>query len=320
LVVAGAGRSTSTIAGERERVAIIAQQTPAAWSASLGGASRRSELFKTLQRLAKNKGAVAGAIVLALILLMAIFAPMLAPKDPIKQDYAHTLLPPGREALFGTDQFGRDVLSRVIIGSRPSLQAAAIAILIASAIGTCVGLVTGFRGGWIDLVIQRLIDIQLAFPGILFALAIVAVLGPGLRNAMIAVGISLIPAYARMVRGSVLSVRENAYVEAATVMGAGNSRIVVRHILPNVLAPIIVLSTVGIAWAILIGASLSFLGLGAQLPNPEWGLDLAQSRDYLREAWWMSTFPGLAIMLTALSVNLLGEGLRDALDPRLKTR
>ena len=134
---------------------------------------------------------------------------------------------------------------------------------------------------------------------------------------MIAVGISLMPAYARMVRGSVLSVRENAYVEAAHVMGAGSGRIVVRHILPNVLAPIIVLSTVGIAWAILIGASLSFLGLGAQLPNPEWGLDLAQSRDYLREAWWMSTFPGLAIMLTALSVNLLGEGLRDALDPRL---
>jgi peptide/nickel transport system permease protein len=137
---------------------------------------------------------------------------------------------------------------------------------------------------------------------------------------MIAVGISLVPAYARMVRGSVLSIRENAYVEAAHVMGAGTGRIVVHHILPNVLAPIIVLSTVGIAWAILIGASLSFLGLGAQLPDPEWGLDLAQSRDYLREAWWMSTFPGLAIMLTALSVNLLGEGLRDALDPRLRSR
>jgi peptide/nickel transport system permease protein len=287
---------------------------------SLGRDSRRSELAKTLRRLANNKGAIGGGIVLALLILMAVFAPVLAPKDPSQQEYSRVLLPPGPEAPLGTDQFGRDILSRVILGSRPSLQAAAIAILIASSVGTVIGLVTGYRGGWIDLLVQRLIDIQLAFPGILFALAIVAVLGPGLRNAMIAVGISLIPAYARMVRGSVLSVRENAYVEAAQVMGAGTSRIVVRHIFPNVLAPIIVLSTVGVAWAILIGASLSFLGLGAQLPDPEWGLDLAQSRDYLREAWWMSTFPGLAIMLTALSVNILGEGLRDALDPRLRSR
>jgi peptide/nickel transport system permease protein len=295
-------------------------QVAPSWSASLDIESRGSELAKTVRRLAKNKGAIAGGVVLAIIALVAIFAPVLAPRDPAKQEYSRVLLPPGPEAWFGTDQFGRDILSRVIVGSRPSLQAAAIAIVLASSIGTVIGLVTGYRGGWIDLLIQRLIDIQLAFPGILFALAIVAVLGPGLRNAMIAVGISLIPAYARMVRGSVLSTRENAYVEAAQVMGAGRGRIVVRHILPNVLAPIIVLSTVGVAWAILIGASLSFLGLGAQLPDPEWGLDLAQSRDYLREAWWMSTFPGLAIMLTALSVNLLGEGLRDALDPRLRTR
>src|SRR5215207_4745824 len=301
-------------------VSIAQQARTPAWTASLGQGARRSEFTKTVRRLAQNKGAIGGGIVLALIVLMAAFAPVLAPKDPSLQDYSRVLMPPGPEAPLGTDQFGRDILSRVVLGSRPSLQAAAIAILIASSVGTVIGLVTGYRRGWIDLLIQRLIDIQLAFPGILFALAIVAVLGPGLRNAMIAVGISLVPAYARMVRGSVLSIRENAYVEAAHVMGAGTGRIVVRHILPNVLAPIIVLSTVGIAWAILIGASLSFLGLGAQLPDPEWGLDLAQSRDYLREAWWMSTFPGLAIMLTALSVNLLGEGLRDALDPRLRTR
>jgi peptide/nickel transport system permease protein len=301
-------------------VSIAQQSRPAAWSIGLGQESRQSELAKTARRLTKNKGAIAGGIVLTLLVLMAVFAPVLAPKDPSQQDYSQVLLPPGPEAPLGTDQFGRDILSRVILGSRPSLQAAAIAILLAASVGTVIGLTTGYRGGWIDLLIQRLIDIQLAFPGILFALAIVAVLGPGLRNAMIAVGISLIPAYARMVRGSVLSVRENAYVEAAQVMGAGTSRIVARHIFPNVLAPIIVLSTVGVAWAILIGASLSFLGLGAQLPDPEWGLDLAQSRDYLREAWWMSTFPGLAIMLTALSVNLLGEGLRDALDPRLRSR
>jgi peptide/nickel transport system permease protein len=279
-----------------------------------------SEFRKTVRRLTKNKGAVAGAVVLTLIVLMAIFAPALAPEDPLEQQYGRVLQAPTRETLLGTDQFGRDVLSRIVIGSRQSLQVAVLAIAIASSIGTILGLITGFYGGWIDLSIQRLIDIQLAFPGILFALAIVSVLGPGLRNAMIAVGLSLVPSYARMVRGSVLSARENSYVDAARVLGAKDSRIILRHILPNILAPIMVLSTVGMAWSILIGASLSFLGLGAQLPNPEWGLDLAMSRDYLREAWWMSTFPGLAIMLTVISVNLLGEGLRDALDPRLRTR
>jgi peptide/nickel transport system permease protein len=280
----------------------------------------RSEFAKTLQRLGKNKAAVGGAVALALILLMAVFAPALAPEDPLEQDYGRVLAAPSGENLLGTDQFGRDVLSRIIVGSRQSLQVAAIAILIAASIGTFLGLVTGYFGGWIDMVVQRLIDMQLAFPGILFALAVVSVLGPGLRNAMIAVGISLVPAFARMVRGSVLSARENVYVEAARVIGAGQARVVFRHILPNVLAPIMVLATVAIAWAILIGASLSFLGLGAQLPKPEWGLDLATSREYLREAWWMSTFPGLAIMLTVVSVNLVGEGLRDALDPRLRNR
>jgi peptide/nickel transport system permease protein len=273
-----------------------------------------------LRRLARNKGALAGGIVLLLIFLMAIFAPLLAPFDPLEQDYGRVLQSPNSETWLGTDQFGRDVLSRIIIGSRQSLQVAILAILIASTIGTILGMVGGYYGGWLDMLFQRLIDIQLAFPGILFALAIVAVLGPGLRNAMIAVGISLVPSYARMVRGSVLSARENAYVDAARVLGVGDQRIIWRHIFPNILAPIMVLSTVGMAWSILIGASLSFLGLGAQLPNPEWGLDLAMSRDYIREAWWMSAFPGIAIMLTVISVNLLGEGLRDALDPRLRTR
>jgi len=263
---------------------------------------------------------MAGAIILGLILLIALFAPTIVPYDPIEQDYGRVLLAPSRDFPLGTDQFGRDVLSRVMVGSRQSLQVAAIAILIAGSVGTVVGLLTGYLGGWVDMTLQRLIDVQLAFPGILFALAVVSVLGPGLRNAMIAVGISLIPAFARLVRGSVLSARENVYVEAARVIGATQERIVVRHILPNVLAPIMVLATVAVAWAILIGASLSFLGLGAQPPSPEWGLDLALARDYLREAWWMSTFPGLAIMLTVVSVNLVGEGLRDALDPRLRSR
>jgi peptide/nickel transport system permease protein len=275
---------------------------------------------RTFRRLTRSKIAVIAALVLLLIVLTAVFANTLAPEDPLEQQYTRVLRPPNSETPFGTDQFGRDILSRVIVGSRQSLLVAIIAIGIATSVGTVLGLVTGYYGGWIDLSIQRLIDVQLAFPGILFALAIVAVLGPGLRNAMIAVGISLIPSFARTVRGSVLSARENTYVEAARVSGAGDGRIITHHILPNVLAPIMVLSTIGIAWSILIGASLSFLGLGAQLPHPEWGLDLAMSRDYIREAWWMSTFPGLAIMLTVISVNILGEAVRDALDPRLRTR
>lgn len=279
-----------------------------------------SERRKAFNRLLRHRAAVAGAIVLALLVLVAVFAPLLAPEDPLEQQYSQVIESPSRHHLFGTDQFGRDVLSRIIIGSRQSLLVAAIAIAIAASVGVTAGLVTGYFGGWIDAIIQRIIDIQLAFPGVLFALAVVTVLGPGLRNAMIAVGISLIPSYARMVRGSVLSARENAYVDAARVIGARNSRIIMRHILPNIAAPVMVLATISIAWAILIGSSLSFLGLGAQLPNPEWGLDLAASRDYLREAWWMSTFPGLAIMATVISVNLLGEGLREVFDPRLRNR
>jgi len=279
-----------------------------------------SERRKTLARFISNRAAVVGGVVLLLLISVAVFAPLIAPHDPIEQNYGQVLFAPGRHHLFGTDQFGRDVFSRIVIGSRQSLLVAALAIAIAASIGITLGLITGYFGGWIDMLIQRLIDIQLAFPGVLFALAVVTVLGTGLRNAMIAVGISLIPAYARMVRGAVLSTKENAYVEAARVMGSGNWRIVTRHILPNILAPIMVLATVSIAWAILIGSSLSFLGLGAQLPNPEWGLDLAASRNYLREAWWLSTFPGLAIMLTVISTNIFGEGLREVLDPRLRTR
>lgn len=280
----------------------------------------RGELQKAISQLRKNGSAMVGGIILTLIVLVAVFAPMLAPKDPIKQNYSQVLQEPSRSNLLGTDQFGRDVLSRIIIGSRQSLSVAAIAIVIAASFGTFLGLLSGFFGGWVDTTIQRVIDVLLAFPGILFAMAVVAILGPGLLNAMIAVGISLIPSYARMVRGSVLSQRESLFVEAARLCGAENTRILLRHILPNVLAPIMVLATISIAWAILIGASLSFLGLGAQLPDPEWGLDLSMAREYLRAAWWMSMFPGLAIMVTVVSVNLIGEGLRDALDPRTRDR
>jgi ABC-type dipeptide/oligopeptide/nickel transport system permease subunit len=279
-----------------------------------------SEFRRTLRRFVRNRGAVIGAAVLLLIVLVALAAPLLAPYDPLAQDPTLSLQPPELLHPFGTDTLGRDMFSRVIIGSRQSLMVAVIAISIAASAGTLIGLLSGFYEGWLDLALQRLIDIQLAFPGILLAMVIVAVLGAGLGNAMLAVGISLIPAYARMVRGSVLSTKPNAYIDAARVIGCGDLRLILVHILPNVAAPILVLSTVGVAWAILIGSSLSFLGLGAQPPFAEWGRDLSEGRNYLSVAWWISTFPGLAIMFTILSVNLLGDGLRDTLDPRLRQR
>lgn len=282
--------------------------------------ARPSEFRRSLRLFSQNRGAVVGGAIFVAIVIIAVLAPVIAPYDPNELNPISSLQGPSLAHPFGFDNLGRDVFSRVIVGSRQSLLVGIIAIGIAASLGTIIGLFTGFYEGWLDLVFQRLIDILLAFPGLLLALVIVAVLGPGLRNAMIAVGISLIPSFARMVRGSVLSAKHSAYIEAARTIGSGNGRIMFRHMLPNVAVPILVLSTIGFAWAILIGASLSFLGLGAQPPHPEWGRDLSEGRNYLSIAWWISTFPGLAIMLTILSINLVGDGLRDALDPRLKTR
>lgn len=273
--------------------------------------------FRTLKRLSRHKGAMAGLVLLIVLVLVAIFAPVLITHDPLEVGTT-PLEPPSSEHLMGTDNFGRDIFSRVVLGSRVSLQMGIIAIAIAAVGGTLIGLSAGMYGGWVDNALMRFIDALMAFPGILLALAIAAVLGTGLFNAMIAVGIAWIPMFARMVRSSVLQVKEMVYVEAAYAVGASTTRVMARHVFPNVLTPILILGTLGVAAAILIGASLSFLGLGAQPPTPEWGSMLSQGRQFMRNAWWIMTFPGLAITITVMAANLLGDGLRDALDPRLK--
>ena len=281
--------------------------------------TRSSSLGRdALRRLRRNRGALAGLTIIALLALMAICAPLLAPYDPNLFNPASNLQGPSGGHFFGTDQFGRDILSRIIYGAQLSFEVGFVAVGVSMLCGTLLGLIAGFYGGKPDAVITVLIDIMLAFPGILLALAIIAVLGPSLLNLMLAVGISGIPAYTRLVRGATLGVKQQAYIEAARVSGAKNRAIIFRHILPNVLAPVIVLATLGIGNAILVGASLSFLGLGAKPPTPEWGAMLSAGRNYLSLAWWITFFPGLAIMITVLAINMVGDGLRDALDPRLK--
>ncbi len=280
--------------------------------------ARARRRFDVARRLARNRGALGGLVMLAFIGLIAGLAPVIARFDPISIDTPHALYSPGLPYLFGSDQYGRDVFSRVVFGSRVSLTVGPIAVAIALVPGVMVGLLAGYYGHWADVVLMRVVDVMLAFPGILLALGIVAVLGPSLTSLMVAVGISSIPTYARLTRGSVLAARENLYVDAARVIGANDGAILLRHILPNVVAPIIVVATLGVGSAILVAATLSFLGLGSQPPTPEWGRMLSEGRQYLREQWWIATFPGLAIMLTVLALNTLGDGLRDALDPRLK--
>jgi peptide/nickel transport system permease protein len=279
--------------------------------------TQRGRIRGFLSRLSRRPSAMVSAVVLLMLIVAAIIAPVIAPYDPdaISPDLRKA---PSHAHPFGTDEVGRDVLSRVIYGGRVSLRVGVIAIGIALTAGTLLGLVAGYTGGWADSVIMRLMDIMLAFPGFLLAIAIVAILGPGLTNVMIAVGIEAIPVYARTSRGSVLSAKETEYVLGARAIGLGHSRILFRYILPNILAPLIVLATLGVGIAILSAAGLSYLGLGAQPPTAEWGAMLAAARAFIRQAWWISTFPGIAIMLVVLALNLFGDGLREILDPRVR--
>ena len=279
---------------------------------------RRGAFAEVLFRLSKSPLAMFGLAIILLLIFCALFAEAISPYSPIKQDLMHMFETPSAEHWLGTDEFGRDILSRLIYGARVSLQVGFIAVGIALVVGGMLGAVSGYYSGWLDNSIMRVMDVLLSIPRTLLAIAIVAALGPSLMNLMIAVGISAVPTYARIVRGSVLSIRSMEFIEAARAVGSSDLRIILRHILPNSMAPIIVQSTLGVASAILNAAGLSFIGLGIQPPNPEWGAMLSGGRQYIRDFPHMTLYPGLAIMFTILALNFLGDGLRDALDPKLK--
>jgi peptide/nickel transport system permease protein len=240
----------------------------------------------------------------------------LAPYDPIQQDIPNRLQSPNSDHLMGTDQLGRDTFSRVLYGARISLGVSVMVVVITLLVGIVMGVISGYLGGWTDETIMRLVDLLMAFPGLLFALVVVAVLGPGLVNLLLALAVTGWTGYARIIRGEVLSVKEDEFIKAAQVMGASRRRIMFRHVIPNVVSPIVVLATLNLGTVVLATAGLSFLGFGAQPPTPEWGNMIARSRNTLTTAWWVANFPGMAIMLTVLGFNLLGDGLRDILDPR----
>ncbi len=283
----------------------------------------RQDLRRILRELSRNRAALIGLVILVGMVASAVLAPVVAPHDPIAQEIALRLKPPGWTAaggriyLLGTDHLGRDILSRLIFGARISLAIGFSAVALAGTLGTLMGLVAGYRGGRVDDFCMRLTDTMLAMPFILLALAVVAVLGPSLRNIIFVLGMTSWVSYARVVRAEVLSLRTREFVAAARALGGGGPRIVFRHLLPNVLTPVIVIATLEVARMVILESALSFLGLGVQPPTPTWGGMLADGRAYLSTAWWLATFPGLSIMLTVLGINLLGDWLRDVLDPRL---
>ncbi len=279
---------------------------------------KRSMTGEVLSRLVRNKGAVIGFIIILIVVVACVLAPVIAPYHYDDQDISRKFLEPCADFIMGTDNLGRDIFSRLLYGGRISLQVGFIATGISALFGITLGAISGYYGGKIDNVIMRVLDIFMAIPNLLLAIAISASLGTGIASAMIAVGVSSIPQFARIVRGPILSVKGQEYIEAATAIDASDMRIIFRHLLPNVLSPIIVQITLGVANSIIAAASLSFLGLGVQPPQPEWGAMLSASRVYIVDHSYMVTFPGLAIALLVISLNLFGDGLRDAMDPRLK--
>ena len=285
----------------------------------------RGEWATFARGLARRRTALVGLVVMIMVVVTALAAPWLSPFDPVEQDIGDRRLKPpgwhddgGRRHALGTDHLGRDLLARVIFGARPALMVGVAAVAISGTLGMATGLTSGYFGGRVDDVLMRLADVQLAFPFILLAIAVIGVLGPSLLTIIAVIGVSSWVVYARVVRSAVLSLREREFVQAALALGGGDARVLVRHVLPNALTPWLVVATLDMARVIVIESALSFLGLGVQPPTPTWGGMLADGRVYISTAWWLATFPGLAILLTVLGINLFGDGLRDTLDPRLK--
>ncbi len=279
---------------------------------------RFRELRLTFAILCRNPSAVAGMIVIGGMSVLALFADLLAPYDPIAISLSERLGPPSAAHWFGTDEMGRDILSRILYGSRISLRIGVLVVSIAGGLGTVIGVIAGYIGGWIDNLIMRLMDVILSFPSLVLAMALAAALGPSLTNAIIAVAFVMIPKFARLARSEALAIREKQFVAAARASGASSRWIIVHHLIPNCLNSVIVLATLTLGDTILIAASLSFIGLGAQPPTPEWGAMISVGRKFLMDQWWYATFPGLFILITVIGFNILGDALRDVLDPRIR--
>jgi peptide/nickel transport system permease protein len=279
--------------------------------------ARLGQMWLAWLRIRRNRLAMAGLVIVTILLLVALLAPWIAPHDPFVQNLGNRLKPPGTPGyLLGTDDFGRDILSRIIHGSRITLYIIALVAVTAPVLGLLIGTVAGYFGGWIDAVLMRLTDIFLAFPRLILALALVAVLGPGIENAVLAIALTAWPPYARVARAETLTIRSSDYIAAIRLQGAGAPRIILGHVVPMCLPSVIIRVTLDMAGVILIAAGLGFLGLGVQPPQPEWGLMISSGRKFLFEQWWVATMPGLAIFIVSLGFNLLGDGLRDVLDPK----
>jgi peptide/nickel transport system permease protein len=293
------------------------QASAAGASGVLAPAVRTGRL--SFHALRRSRTGLAGLVIVAVIVAAASLAPWLAPANPVAPVFGAILRPPGPAHLFGTDQLGRDVLSRVIYGARIALTVGLVTVLAAGAAGCTLGLISGYAGGWVDAAVTRLADVQLSFPFILLALVVNAIIGAGLRNIIVSLGIAGWPLYVRVVRGEVLAMRRREYVQAAVAAGAAAPRVLWRHVLPNVMTPIVVISTLQVSQFIIAEATISFLGFGVQPPTPAWGSMVSDGRNYIFFAWWLTAFPGAALAVTALGVNLTGDWLRDVLDPRLPT-